>query len=74
MMEKFYTQHQFSPSGPANSRHVFGTAELAIDIINVNGSDSPRALDIYDVKGTQKHNANLPKFVNWLKNSPIIFP
>ena len=59
-MDKFYAQHQFSrykTAGPANLRRVFGAAELALDIYNVKGSDSPLAQ-----KGTQKHNASLPKF------------
>ena len=76
-MDKFYTQHQFSrdkTARPANPHHVFGVAELASRLIARRNSDSPRALDIFDVKGTQKHNVYLPKFVNLLKNFPIIFP
>ena len=41
---------------------------LTIDIKNVNSSNTLRAQ-----KGTQKHNEYLPKSVNALKNSPIIF-
>ena len=67
-MGKFYAQHQFShykTARPANLRHVFGAVELALEIINVKGSNSPRAQ-----KGTQKHNVYLPKFVKSLKNFP----
>ena len=63
MMDKFYTQHQFfryKTVRSANLRHVFGARKLALNIINVKGSDTSRTQ-----KGTQKHNVYLPKFVNF---------
>ena len=70
-MDKFYAQHPnsgYKTARAANPRHVFGVVELALDIYNVKGSNSPRAQ-----KGSQKHNVYLPKFVNALKNLPITF-
>lgn len=78
-MDKFYTQHQFSrkrTAGSENPCHVFGAVELASRLIARRSSDSPRAIDINDVNdvnGTQKHNVDLPKFVNALKNFSSIF-
>ena len=77
MMEKFYTQYQFSrykTARPANPRQVFGALKLALDIYTVSDNINVKGLDTHRVqKDTQKHNVYLPKFVNVLKNSPITF-
>ncbi len=71
MLDKFYAQHKifyYKTVKSANSRHVFGVAELLLDIYNVKDSDSPHAQ-----KGPQKHYMYLSKFVNLLKNSTASF-
>ena len=72
MIDKFYTQHKFfcqKMAKPTNLRQVFGAAELASGLTASRSSDSPRAL-----KGVQKPNAYLSKFMDSFKNFPIIFP